>query len=111
MGGVVELRDSIQLDISKNPRQEQLRHQQSTRHGAPLAVRQKPRQAVQSRAVSGAGIRQSAGTGTSRGALHGSGAASGSSSLSFPIEILDNLEDRNCTCNGLFYMRNSLTTV
>jgi hypothetical protein len=107
MGGVAELRDKVKLDLSAKPKQEQARHQQSTRGGAPLVVRRGPRQID---AGSGAGIKKS-GTAVARSAPNGSGARSASSSLPFPIKILDNLEDRNCTCNESFYMHNTLRTV
>lgn len=105
MGGVVQLRDQLQIDLSKIPKQEQVRHQQSTRLDAPVQVRR------QVQAGSGVGIKKNVTTGVGRGALKSSGAASASSSLSFPIKILDNLEDRNCTCSESFYMHDSLTTI
>ena len=97
MGGVAELRDKMKLELSAKPKQEQARHQQSTREDAPLPVRQGPRQTVQPYTVNSAGIKQSVTTTGGRGASNGSGARSASSSLPFPINILDNLEDRNCT--------------
>lgn len=97
MGGVAELRDKIKLDLSAKPKQEQARHQQSTKRGAPLQVRHGPRQTVPFYAESGAGIKQSVTTVAGRGAVAGSGARSAPSGLPFPIKILDNLEDRNCT--------------
>ena len=96
MGGVAELRDKIKLEVSAKPKQEQGLHRQSTKRGAPLQVRHGPRQAVPLYAESGAGIKQGATTVAGRGAANGSGARSTSSGLPFPIEIVDNLEDRNC---------------
>lgn len=111
MAGVAELRDNIRLDISAKPRQEQARHQQSTRRGAPLQVRQGPRQTVQFHSGTGPGIKKGVATGTGRGSLNDSGARSASSNLPFPIKILDNLEDRNCTYYESSYMHNTLRTV
>jgi len=112
MGGVAELRDKIKLDLSAKPKLEQARHQQSTRGGGPLQVRQGPRQTVPFYAGSGAGIKQSGTTVTGRSVLNGSGARSASSSsLPFPIKILDNLEDRNCRCNESLYTYNTLRTI
>lgn len=97
MGGVAELRDKMKLDLSAKSTLEQARHHKSTRVDAPLQVRHGPRQTVQPHAGNGAGIKQSVPTTGGRGAPNGSGARSASSILSFPINILDNLEDRNCT--------------
>jgi len=111
MGGVAELRDKIKLELSSKPKQEQERHQQATRRGAPLQVRHGPRQTVHSYAGGGAGIKQSITTVVGRGAMNGSGARSASNGLPFPIKILDNLEDRNCTCIESLYMHNALMAV
>ena len=111
MAGVAELRDKIKLDLSSKPKQEQARHQQSTKRGAPLQVRHAPRQTVHSYAGSGTGIKPSVTTVTGKGAMSGSGARSASSGLSFPIKILDNLEERNCMCSESLYMHNTLRAV
>ena len=111
MAGVSELRDKIKLDLSSKPKQEQARHQQSTKRGVQSQVRHGPRQTVQPYAGSGAGIKQSVTTVVGRGPMSGSGARSASSGLSFPIKILDNLEERNCTCIESLYMHNTLRDV
>lgn len=99
MGGAVELRAHMQLEVSKVPKQEQVRHQHSTKLGAPLQVRQARRQL---QAGSSAGTKKGVPAGGGRAPLNRGGAAAASSSLSFPIKILDNLEDRNCTCSESF---------
>lgn len=110
-GGVAELRDSVRSNLSKISTQKQVGHQQSTRLGAALQVRQGPRQTVPFQAGSSAGIKQNVTTGAGRGLPKGSRAVAASSNLSsFPIKILDNLVDRTCAFNEPFYMHNSLTT-
>jgi hypothetical protein len=109
MDAVVQLREKVRDDLPKN--QEQVRHQQSVRSGARPQVRQTRGRAVPFRAGGGAGIRQSTTTGLGKSALNKSGAASAPGSLSFPIKICDNVEDRNCTCNESFYMHDYLMMV
>ena len=104
MDGVAQLRRNMRLELSK-PKQEQVRLQQSARRGGPLHVRQQPPQTGKSHARGGTAIRQSAIVGAGRGAV------ATSSSLSFPIKITDNLEDRTCTWNDMSYMYNLPTNV
>ena len=101
MGGVKELRDDLQLKVSKIPKQEQVRYRQSTRLDAPLQVRHVPRQG---QAGSGATFKKVLTTGASKGALTSGGAPSAAIDHAFPIKILDNLEDRNCACSRTCYI-------